>query len=232
MINRIRAKLHSSSGASMAIALLFLLLCLTVGAVVLTAAASNAGRMSHSRESQQDYLTVSSAARLLRDELEGLTYATGEERIVDGGPDGGTSSDYLNAMPDSGTLTGLVRSLAEQMFRDQTDYVSRTGEPPGDKTLTVTAAGFDGVSATLSMDAGYNLAFMCRLTDDSDSYPMTVSIPAQVMDQTVTTSYADNYTVWEEVEGVLTEVTYTYTVTTTTRTVTVTWDDGVISKGG
>jgi len=229
----VREKLHSSSGASLALALVFLLFCLMVGAVVLTAAASNVGRIRHQKDSQQDYLTVSSAARLLREELEGLTYTTGERRIVDEGPEGGTTNERFHSdLPAADTLAGLVRNLAEQVFRTQTDYVPHEGNLPEDVPLTVAAAGFDGVSVILSIDAGYNLAFICRLTDDSNSYPMTLSMPVQVNDQTVTTSYEDSYTEWEEVEGVPTEVTYTYTVTTTTRTVAVIWSGGVISKGG
>ena len=66
----IRKKLNSTQGASMIIALIFFLLTIGVGGMLLTAATTNAGRLSHLAEEQQAYLTTSSAARLLRDQLD------------------------------------------------------------------------------------------------------------------------------------------------------------------
>ncbi len=230
----VRAKLHSSSGASMAFALIFLLLCLMVGAVVLTAAASNVGRISHARANEQDYFTVSSAARLLRDRLEDFQYGTGEEQVSDSGPGGGTTAYYLNPIPAADSLTGLVESLAEQVFRTQPDYASPPGSMPGDESLVITDAGsvFDEVTATLSMDADYDITIAFALTDSPDSYALTLTIPADVIDETSSSSAPYYVEETEYVEGVPTTVTYTYYITTTTRTVTVTWSGGVISKGG
>ena len=56
------------SGASILLALLFFLVCAMVGASVLMAAASNAGKSRSSREEQQKYLTLSSAMQLVCDE--------------------------------------------------------------------------------------------------------------------------------------------------------------------
>ena len=68
-MERIRGKLHSRTGASMLIALLFFLVAMTVGAVVLTAASANAGRVKRNRQEQQNYLAVASAAGLLREDI-------------------------------------------------------------------------------------------------------------------------------------------------------------------
>lgn len=65
----IRNKLRSERGASILLALLFFLLCAMVGASVLMAAASNAGKSRSNREEQQKYLTLSSAMQLVCDEL-------------------------------------------------------------------------------------------------------------------------------------------------------------------
>lgn len=62
-------KLKSSRGMSILMGLLLLLVCATAGAAALTSAASNAGRYTHMRRDQQRYLAVSSAARLVRDQL-------------------------------------------------------------------------------------------------------------------------------------------------------------------
>lgn len=73
-MKKIREKLRSQNGASILLALLFFLLCGMVGASVLMAAASNAGKSRSSREEQQKYLTLSSALQLVCDELESASY--------------------------------------------------------------------------------------------------------------------------------------------------------------
>lgn len=73
-MKKIREKLRSESGASILLALLFFLLCAMVGASVLMAAASNAGKSRSNREEQQKYLTLSSALQLVCDELTAAKY--------------------------------------------------------------------------------------------------------------------------------------------------------------
>lgn len=73
-MRKIREKLRSQNGASILLALLFFLLCGMVGASVLMAAASNAGKSRSSREEQQKYLTLSSALQLVCDELTSAKY--------------------------------------------------------------------------------------------------------------------------------------------------------------
>ena len=70
----IRNKLRSERGASILLALLFFLLCAMVGASVLMAAASNAGKSRSNREEQQKYLALSSAMQLVCDELTAAEY--------------------------------------------------------------------------------------------------------------------------------------------------------------
>lgn len=73
-MKRLRKKLHSERGASILLALLFFLVCMMVGASVLAAAASNAGKIRSNQTEQQKYLTLSSAIRLICDELEQAEY--------------------------------------------------------------------------------------------------------------------------------------------------------------
>jgi hypothetical protein len=223
-MERVQTKLHSSSGASLVIALLFLLLCLTVGAVILTAAASNAGRMSHARANQQAYLTVSSAAELVREELEGLIFtAVEEERYYS--ESGNTVTDApVFSISDAHALPGLVNQAAQAVYSGSSFS----------KTLSVTdaASEFDPVSATFSMDGNYDVSVSFSLPASSEVYPLTLALPGEVSDVTSSSVSYYDVIVTEDVEGVPTDVTYTYSITTTTRTVTVTWNDGVIAKGG
>ena len=63
-------KVKNNSGAT----ILLILLATAVGAAVLTAAVSAARHLRSDREAQQNYLTVSSAAELIRDSINGQTY--------------------------------------------------------------------------------------------------------------------------------------------------------------
>jgi hypothetical protein len=65
-MSKVLKKLRDKSGASIFISLLFFLFCLTIGGIIHTTSTANAGRLRNSRQAQQDYLTVSSAALLLR----------------------------------------------------------------------------------------------------------------------------------------------------------------------
>lgn len=64
-----KIKLNNNSGASMLMALIVVLIVVTVSAVIVSAASSNAGRIKRNMNEQQAYLTVSSAAKLVRDSI-------------------------------------------------------------------------------------------------------------------------------------------------------------------
>ena len=67
----IKKKLSSNSGASMLLALVFLMFCLFVGGSVLSAATANGSRAARQKEDQQAYLSQRSASLLLADLLKG-----------------------------------------------------------------------------------------------------------------------------------------------------------------
>ncbi len=69
MMSKLQRKLRSRTGASMILALVFLMFCSFVGGSVLVSATANAYRVAHLAE-QQDFLNQRSAALLLGDELQ------------------------------------------------------------------------------------------------------------------------------------------------------------------
>ncbi|MBQ9349220.1 MAG: hypothetical protein IJT94_18090, partial [Oscillibacter sp.] len=71
MCKTVYKKIHSSVGASLAIALLLFLACTVVGTVVLTAASAVSGRAAELTFMDQRYHSVASAAALLEKELCG-----------------------------------------------------------------------------------------------------------------------------------------------------------------
>ena len=82
-MGKILKKLHSQRGETMLMALLLFLVGVMVSAVILAAAVSAAKTIRTDREHQQTYLTVSSAAALVRDSiLNGSgNYTTTETKI-------------------------------------------------------------------------------------------------------------------------------------------------------
>ena len=72
-MKKLFSKLNNRRGASILMALLLFLICALAGAAALTAAGSNIGRYSYLEEDQQQYLAVSSAAKLIRDQFNHFT---------------------------------------------------------------------------------------------------------------------------------------------------------------
>ena len=70
-LNKIRQKITSQSGASITYALLLFLVCAVVSSVVLAAGTAASGRISQSVSTDQRYYSVTSAARVLINELDG-----------------------------------------------------------------------------------------------------------------------------------------------------------------
>lgn len=73
-LERLCEKLKSRRGASILMALLFLLVCMMVASSLLMAAVSNGGKTQGDRTEQQKYLTLSSALRLVCGELARMEY--------------------------------------------------------------------------------------------------------------------------------------------------------------
>ena len=71
-MKQIKTKLRSRKGASMVIALVFMLFCACIGGVVLAAATANGGRLKGLSSDLQLSLREQSAVRILKNQLSGL----------------------------------------------------------------------------------------------------------------------------------------------------------------
>lgn len=69
----VQRKLCDRSGATLTVALLFFIMCAAAGSVILAAATTSTGRLAELQASDQNYYAVVSAAKLLRDEIDGQT---------------------------------------------------------------------------------------------------------------------------------------------------------------
>ena len=137
---KIKEKLRSSKGASLIIALVFMLFCAMIGSAVLAAATANGGRIAALKSDQQEYLNQRSAATLLSDELQiNRPKLTVEKKEVvkttytvsDGGvltPTGSTTTKTIDFKVNGNVTTQLQRILFESAIlrylqaNDMDDY--------------------------------------------------------------------------------------------------------------
>ena len=66
----LRRKLHSKTGSSLIMTMVYFLFCIFVGGSVLAAATANGGRLLSQKASRQDYYTQRSAALLLKEQMQ------------------------------------------------------------------------------------------------------------------------------------------------------------------
>ena len=194
MKNPIAAKLNSRRGASLLLALLFFLICALAASSVLMAAASNAGRARGSREEHQRYLALSSAMRLVCDDLARAQYR-GKYRVTtypeEGPIDENGNTTWLTRQKltqldgvYTGALEGLLLPVFDSIFAKQ--FVLPMGEidsvdpktqfsGPVTETLTVTPdipAGSEAevlrdmpVTVSVTAEDGYRLTLTASLAD-------------------------------------------------------------------
>ena len=127
-MNLIHHKLRSRRGASISFALLLFLVCAVVGSVVLVAGTAAAGRISQAAEADQRYYSVTSAAELLRKEIEGKTVTTEEitEQVYD--------------IDDSGNVMSVGGSTEIRKVKTADNTVSYNINPPVFPSIIMEAA--------------------------------------------------------------------------------------------
>ena len=156
---KIKEKLQSSKGASLIIALVFMLFCAMVGSAVLAAATANGGRVAALKSDQQDYLNQRSAATLLQDELtisEPLLVitktTTTTTRYTVG--DGGVTTQIGNAVKETTfnfDVSGSIQTKLDRLlFESAILRYLQTNDMDG-YTVTIrgfTVAGANGSAGT------------------------------------------------------------------------------------
>lgn len=231
-MTNLRQKLNSQSGASIVIALVFFLVCLTVGGVVLTAATASAGRIARIEDEQQAYFAVRSAAELLRDEFEGVTYQASFEEHAGGETGSGRIAPPTSELTaQSANLTELMTKLKAQSADVFLNETSR--QPEGADTtldLPITADGFEQVDAQYAFGADYGVVI--TLQTASQQYPMTLTITPQIKRETNTRTekWTTTHTRTDE-NGVQSSYTVTHRESIRRTTVQVVWTGGTITKG-
>lgn len=240
-MKRIKEKLHSQTGASLLLALLFLLVCLTVGAVVLTAAATNAGRVHRNQQDQQAYLAVASAAQLVKEDFKDMKFVgtyykkVTEYSDTETGEDGTTTVKHWTEttyemgttdLSESSLLAGDVLGLGTSYrYYDAVD-LPKSSVPEVNYPQPVGKV----YKADLSFVADHEMpevqgAVYGYVLEDGARPRYTIVVVLYSKDNSNTMTMVFQASVNK------TEVTVGGTDTVTTYTTTVTWDDPLIVKG-
>lgn len=240
-MKRTAAKLNSSRGAALVIAMLFFLICILVASVIITAATVNAGRTEKQRDEQQVYLAVSSAATLLQDDFKNLTPYVAERVRTEHtcGYAEHTATDGYTAWSTVQACTGSA--LADAVT--QGAFSISQGYSIWEKSFTVESGEAEladlPVQVKITMDDSYHIK--CALSTSSasgSSYAMTLSISGtpettSALDDTTSCMHLEQSDEKYLVNGTWQYITIEryYTINITTETTTVTWSAGTLSKG-
>ena len=117
-MRQIRQKLHSRRGASLLFALLLFLVASMVSITILNAALTAAKRLKDDRAQEQEYLTLSSAARLVAKSLSESSVVITETRVtVDG-----TFESYQIDYAGNGDLAGVLSEGVKRLCGNYIEY--------------------------------------------------------------------------------------------------------------
>lgn len=147
-------KLKNDRGASIIMALVVVLVLTMVSVVIISSAYTNMARLKRNQAEQQAYLTVSSAAQLMRDSIAGASYSSSSTTPPEGSGEQPTSS----TTPAEGAFAGMLNAIA-------------AGNNPS--AFTISAAGLDDVSVTVKKDAsgcGFSAVLCLAGSPQSNSY--------------------------------------------------------------
>lgn len=253
-MKRIKTKLHDRSGASIIIALVYLLICAFVGGTVLAAATANSGHIGERANSTQSYMAQRSAALIFKDELtpaSGQITLTANTVITDtvvtqssGSSTHTTDTKYVMSVPDGFKSEGLRRLIfdpAAKMYIDSviggTAVVELKNFTASDYSELFTSGQTCTVRASSEGDSLENVTVECKCADGTNG--------TNLYDLTFVFKDSGGNSVLEiymKCEGVKTGTkvivpdskteggTLTTTITTTIP-VEITWQEPVIRKG-
>ena len=245
MRGRFAAKIESRRGASIAMALFLFLVCSVIGAIVLVAGTAATGNLRSMVKMDQRYYSVTSAAELFRDTLNGQsctvtrtrsTTASDTVTLDENGNELSNSFSSQTGEPIYGfpSASGSLLSQAAQRFvygaatLDADKWSAAPGHA-GSWTLTVTPDNANAlpvsVNAEMQADGDLLLKFTNADTDSANErFTLTITLDADVVDNSDTpalqTDTKQNKTDWIDEKTCTIE---TETTTTEIKTTTLTW---------
>ena len=184
-MNEVQRKLHDRSGATLTVALLFFIMCAAAGSVILAAATTSTGRLSQLQASDQNYYAVVSAAKLIRDEIDGQTIAVGQKETK-------TVTTTRTEKKET-DASGAEVTVVEETTKTEYSYSNPVFEHPNDTTT--------GTGNTSTTTAGTAITSETEFSEFSDTLDKFYLLDALRND-------ASNHTKGQERTGALTTVDY------------------------
>ena len=142
-IRKIRKKLRSDRGSSMVLALFLMLVALMVSHTILAAAATAGQNVVQQRESQQAYLTVSSAAETFRDSVLSFNGDNSFRRMVTTRYKDASQVEVLATQTTYTTLSGPFSKEVENGLKYLMDFGT---------AYTIQVEGYEDVSMEMTLD--------------------------------------------------------------------------------
>ncbi len=235
--SNLKNKIHSKQGATIVFALVALILCVMISAVLIYTAFSNIGRVKNTQSEEQNYLAVSSAVMMFKDALEGdsvsfeQTFIATTKKVYD------DNWDELLRKP---TIVTEEPPLGAAVYNDTAAkniipqevlnaWAKAIIAPPASQTeLTITITGNGILSEIATVEA--EMVFDPQKMRITTTFGIENASPSTVM--TMDLSKATSYPVTsssEKKERIENENVKTITVTKKV-VHTISWDNFVITK--
>ena len=203
VLQMLKQKLKSQTGASITFALLLFLVCAVVGSVVLTAGTAAAGRLSELAESDQRYYSVTSAAQLLRTMVEGETVTIVKtEKSTDASADSlsaDTTGDtpYLIYTINGETIDSSVEM--DSLPKDAAySYVLNNNGTAKTRTITLNVADYESLSTTieetLAEDGTLTFRILSQKDRNGSQYALSAVYTADIKKNTGSNAYTGEVT--------------------------------------
>ena len=233
----IKRKLSSKAGASMLLAMVFLMFCMFIGGSVLAAATANGSRVDHLKNDQLDYLSQRSAMLLMS---EMLTGKDGEElQVIITDVTTATAATEGAEAQSKRTITFTCPTLSS----DETPSILQK------MLFEIIVANYKGLeNTTLKMDTliiaeptnsqtnllNGTISTKVKIGDSTESLSANYSVNSS--DYSVTVTFGTDSFVTLTMDGSIgtgsEKIVTIGDVTTTTRTTVIRWDAPVIEKRG
>lgn len=146
-MNTIRRKLRSDRGSSMVLALFLMLVAVMVSHTILAAAATAGQNVVQQRESQQAYLTVSSAAETFRDSVLSFNGDNSFRQVVETRYSDASMEHVTQTTTSYNSLQGPFSVELEDALKHLMNYGTAYT-----KTCTIQVEGYEDVSMELSLE--------------------------------------------------------------------------------
>ena len=117
--NQLRDKLRNQRGASLLFAFLFLLVASMVSAVIIAGATTATRRVHEDWDREQNYLTLESGAKLLRDMLADTTITITVTEETD--PETGETLPPNYENTGSSVLSDMIGKAVQKLYQDDSD---------------------------------------------------------------------------------------------------------------